>query len=291
MREIGRFNSGITEGASSVVKKVIRYVVNRQNDDGGYAFVQGTDSNAQDTYYGLAILNRLGASFPNVERTVKWLRDFEPDSHYSHYYVAKALMLCGEKPHKTLKEFLLSQTSKNEFGTVNVYVEIASEFQFLSMLTELAKMVNIKIDHDKVARWLLSFQNSDGGFGAHDYSSLNSTYYALAALSNVNYPVKSLRQTVQYVRECEKPYGGFTIVPDSVNPYMEHVYYGTAALTLLGEKVRYPEQTIEFILKCQNLNGGFARSDLGISTFEDTYYAISVLQIIEEGRGSILAST
>ncbi|MEM2108352.1 MAG: prenyltransferase/squalene oxidase repeat-containing protein [Candidatus Bathyarchaeia archaeon] len=284
MREIGRFHSRITEAASSVARKVIRYVGNRQNDDGGYAFVQGTDSNAKDTYYGLAILNRLGASFPNMERTIKWLCDFEPDSHYSHYYVAKALMLCGEKPHKTLKEFLLSQISKNKFGTVDVYVEIASEFQFLSMITELAKMIDGKIDYNKVAQWLLTFQNSDGGFGAHGYSSLNSTYHALAVLSNIDFDVKSLKKTVQYVRACEKPYGGFTIVPDSVNPYMEHVYYGTAALTLLGEKVRYPKQTIEFVLKCQNLNGGFARSDLGISTFEDTYSAISVLQIIEEGE-------
>jgi hypothetical protein len=45
-----------------------------------------------------------------------------------------------------------------------------------------------------------------------------------------------------------------------------------------GEKSRYPTQTIDWILKCQNKNGGFARSDLGISTFEDTYYAITILQ-------------
>jgi len=286
LREIGRFNSGISskQSASTVAERVINYVVNRQNADGGYAFVQGTDSNAQDTYYGLAILHLLNAPFPNMQRTVKWLRDFVPDSHYAHYYVAKALKLCGEKPHENLKEFLLSQASKNEFGTVDVYVEIASEFQFLSMITELANMVNIKIDYHKTVEWILNYQNSDGGFGAHGYSNLNSTYYALAVLSNINYNVKSLRKTLSYVRACEKPYGGFTIIPDSVNPYMEHIYYGTAALTILGETVRYPEETAEFILKCQNLNGGFARSDLGIATFEDTYYAISVLQIIEKGE-------
>ncbi|MGA3290308.1 MAG: hypothetical protein ABSD42_08735 [Candidatus Bathyarchaeia archaeon] len=40
-------------------------------------------------------------------------------------------------------------------------------------------------------------------------------------------------------------------------------------------------------MKCQNKNGGFARSDLGISTFEDTYHAIATLQKLgnsEEGK-------
>lgn len=69
-------------------------------------------------------------------------------------------------------------------------------------------------------------------------------------------------------------------MPTSVNPYMEHVYYGISTLNLLGEHARYPEKTAEFVLKCQNSNGGFARSDLGISTFEDTFYAISTLRSI-----------
>ena len=59
---------------------------------------------------------------------------------------------------------------------------------------------------------------------------------------------------------------------------MEHTYYGVMTLDLLGEKSKYPSQTIDWILKCQNKNGGFARSDLGISTFENTFQAITMLQ-------------
>jgi hypothetical protein len=71
-------------------------------------------------------------------------------------------------------------------------------------------------------------------------------------------------------------------VPNGATPYMEHIYYGTSTLNLLGERLRYPKQTAELVLKCQNANGGFARSDLGISTFEDTFYAVSVLQTISK---------
>ena len=264
------------------VRRVIDYVVNRQNEDGGYTFCQGIESNAQDTYYGLAILDLLGAPFPNVEKTVEWLQSFVPDSLYSHYYVAKAFKLCGKEPNKKLlRRFILSLPVINgEFGTVDVYAEVSSEFLSIFMVIELADMVDVEINRKKIVDWLLSFKNNDGGFGAHWHSNLNSTYHAVASLSNLGYYVNSLRGTLEYVRAYEKPYGGFTVVPNGATPYMEHIYYGTSTLNLLGKRLRYPKQTAEFVLKCQNANGGFARSDLGISTFEDTFYAVSVLQTI-----------
>jgi hypothetical protein len=284
LHEVGRFALGLEKkqfANSLLVKRIEDYVVKRQNDDGGYAFAQGLESNAQDTYYGLAILQLLKVLFPGVKKTIKWLLDFVPNSHYSHYYIAKALKICGEEPHRSLKGFLLSlQGSKIEFGTVDVYVEVASEFQSLSMITELARMVGVKIDREKMISWLLSYQNRDGGFGAHRHSNLNSTYHAVVSLFNLGYPVKSLEKTLEYVRSCEKPIGGFTVVPRSVLPYMEHVYYGVSTLELLDERPRYPTNTTSFALMCQNSNGGFARSDLGISTFEDTFYAVSILRII-----------
>jgi hypothetical protein len=284
LHEVGRFNSLESRQfarLSLVEKRVVDYVVNRQNEDGGYTFCQGTDSNAQDTYYGLSILDLVGAPFPNVEKTVKWLRDFVPDSLYSHYYVAKALKLCGEEPNENLRDFLLSlQGVRGGFGTVDVYVEIASEFLLTFMMTELANIACVEIDRGKMVNWLLSFKNGDGGFGVHEHSNLNATYHAVASLSNLGYSVKSLKETLEYVRSCEKPYGGFTVVPHSSIPYMEHIYYGVSTLSLFGEPLRYSKQTAEFVLKCQNSNGGFARSDLGISTFEDTFYAMSVLRAI-----------
>ncbi|MGC9095002.1 MAG: prenyltransferase/squalene oxidase repeat-containing protein [Candidatus Bathyarchaeia archaeon] len=264
------------------VRRVVDYVVCRQNEDGGYTFCQGIESNAQDTYYGLAILDLLGASFPNSGKTVEWLRSFVPDNLYSHYYIAKALKLCGEEPsEKALKKFVLSlPIVRGEFGTVDVYAEVASEFLPIFMVTELANMSCIKINSEKVTDWLLSFKNNDGGFGAHGRSNLNSTYHAVASLSNLRYQVKLLRDTLGYVRACEKPYGGFTVVPSSSTSFMEHVYYGVSTLSFLGERLRYPKQTADFVLRCQNANGGFARSDLGISTFEDTFYAVSILKAI-----------
>ena len=267
-------------------KRAVSYVVDRQNEDGGYTFCQGTESNAQDTYYGLAILDLLETPFPNPKETLNWLQSFVPDSHYSHYYVAEALRLCNEKPQRSLKEFLLSlRFVRGELEADDVYVEVASEFELAFMITELLNIVDVEVDRQKTISWLLKYKNEDGGFGIRGLSNLNSTYHAVASLFNLGYPVKSLRETTGYVRSCEKPYGGFTIIPRSFNPYMEHVYYGIATLELLGEQAWHPKETAEFVLACQNLNGGFARSDLGISTFEDSFFAISILKTINrQGR-------
>ncbi|MEM3516833.1 MAG: prenyltransferase/squalene oxidase repeat-containing protein [Candidatus Bathyarchaeia archaeon] len=267
-------------------KRIVEYVVSRQNEDGGYTFCQGTESNVQDTYYGLAILDLLNVSFPNIEKTIEWLHGFIPDTLYSHYYVAKALDLCGEKPDKeSLKNFILSLPVVNgKFEPINTYIEVASEFLSIFMTIELVNIACMEVNREKIIDWLLNFKNNDGGFGVYGYSNLNSTYYAVASLFNLGYPVKSLKETLAYVRACEKPYGGFSAVPNSSSIFMEHIYYGVETLNLLDESLRYPKQTVEFILKCQNANGGFARSHIGISTFEDTFYAVSIIQKIV-GRG------
>jgi len=283
-RRIGRLNS-LVGGLSlefSWVKHVVHYVVSRQNMDGGYAFCQGLESNAQDTYYGLAILELLGVAFPNFEKTVEWLHSFTPYDLYSHYYLAKALRICREEPDmEKLRGFILSLPVVHGGLMVDsVYIEAASELLPVYMALELAGLADVKVDRDKLIDRLLGFKNPDGGFGVGHYSSLNATYHAVASLHSLGFPVRSLGETISYVRACEKPSGGFTATPRSYGVYMEHTYYGISILNLMGENPRFPEETATFIFNCQNSNGGFARSNLGISTFEDTFYAVNTLKKI-----------
>ena len=154
------------------------------------------------------------------------------------------------------------------------------------MIAELVNMLGVRIDPEKMVRWLLAYRNVDGGFGVRGQSNLNSTYHAVASLFNLGYPVGSLKKTASYVKSCETPSGGFTIAPNTSPPHMEQVYYGTSTLDLLREHVRYPERIARFVLMCQQGNGGFARSELGISTLGDTFYAASLLRKIEGSEKS-----
>jgi hypothetical protein len=262
----------------SLTKNVINYVTSRQNVDGGYTFVEENDSNAQDTYYGLAILKLLGSPFPNVDNTVEWLREFGLGSIYSYYYVGEALSLCGEDLGNRFRKYVVSTiAAKRHLGSVDVYFEVASEFRATHMVLELANLLGVDPGND-VAEWLLRYKNGDDGFGAHKHSNVNSTYYATASLDLLGFDMESLQGTTAFLRSCEKPYGGFTVVPRSFAPYMEHTYYGVMALDALGENCKFRPQTVDFVLRCQNGNGGFARADLGISTFENTFQAVSIVQ-------------
>lgn len=265
----------------SWVKKIADYVIQRQNEDGGYTFCQGAESNRRDTYYGLSILTLLGSRFPNLAKTLTFLKEPELDIHniYSHYYTTKALLLCSEEPNKNLKNHISLVTDLEKYSSLaNVLPEVSSEFTTTYMTLELARLFGVQLPKHRIIDWLLRFKNKDGGFSSEEHSNINSTYYAVASLALLNVAVKDSGETVNFVRECEKAHGGFTLIPMNITPYMEHTYYGLMTLALLGETCRYPSQTVEFLLKCQNKNGGFARSDVGISTFENTFQAISVLR-------------
>jgi hypothetical protein len=290
LSEAGRFASKSTVSASlnkrqtvdsPLSKRIVAYVVSRQNNDGGYAFAQGLDSNAQDTYYGLAVLSILCSLFPHLDRTIGWLRDFDVGSIYSYYYIGKALTLCNKPLGSRFRGYVESAVGSGKyFGNVDVYVEVSSEFESTLMFLELASILKMSPEGEEARRWLLRYRNKDGGFGAYGHSNIDSTYHAIASLSLLKANRMDLNDTVRFVRECEQSHGGFTVVARSVTPFMEHTYCGVKALDLLGESCRFPSQTMDFVLKCQRRNGGFARSDLGISTFENTFQAVNVLRTL-----------
>jgi hypothetical protein len=262
------------------VRRVLNYLLRRQNEDGGYAFAQGLESNAQDTYYALAILDLLKVRPPRTEQTIKWLREFPAKDLYAYYYVVNALRLCHEPIDGSLAEHVLVlRRADSSFGTVNADVEAPSEFMSTFMAAELLKTLGVVWDTNKTIDWLLRYRNRDGGFGTNGRSNLRSTFHAVASLRNLGYPVEKLEPTGIFVRSCELPTGGFAVVPGNSMPFMEDIYYGVVTLDLLGERCKFPEQTTKSVFECFNPNGGFRRSmELGISTFEDTYHALTVLR-------------
>jgi len=144
-------------------------------------------------------------------------------------------------------------------------------------------MLGITEGMEATVRWILRYQRYDGGFGTGDHSDLRSTFHAVSSLNNLGYSVRSLRRAVAFVRSCEQPLGGFSVVPIGTIPYMEDTYGGVKMLHFMGERCAYPAETANRVFKCLNSNGGFRRSIyLGISTFEDTYLALSVLRELGE---------
>lgn len=271
--------SSISPILKETVQTAAKYVLSRRNEDGGYTFARLTDSNAQDTYYAIEILKMLNKDTPEANKTIRWLRKFPAIDIRAHYYVTKALHLCGEAPDlKALKLAKSLCSPRGGFGTVNVNIEAPSEFDTTFMAIEILQSFGSITNNDKNISWLLSFEREDGAFGTKS-SNIQSTYYAVSTLQALQFPVKTLTKTIDFVRNCENSDGGFNPLPGSKSTYIEDTYCGIWLLDFLGEPCRYSEETSQTILGYRNNNGGFRRSkELGISTFEDTYFALAILR-------------
>jgi hypothetical protein len=281
-------------------ESIAHYVADRQNEDGGYTFAQWAESSAQDTYYAIQILKMLGVQLVHIDRTIAFLKKLQhPDGGFDSikaaYYVTNSLNELGAKLEGDFKEtILLAKSSLEGLGSFDVNIEASSEIETTYFALETLRMLGKPAESSSIPTLILKLRNHDGSFGRGGYSSVASVYYALASLKLLRYDVNSLDSTLRWIRGCENPAGGFARSPKDFDPYLilEELYFGLKSLQVLGEASLYRSQNLNLMGKFQNRNGGFRRSIfLGISTFEDTFYALSSLDILsaqaEDQRSSI----
>lgn len=265
-------------------EQAVNYVIERQCKEGGFCFYRLEEPNASDTYYALSILNLLDINFKD-ENTVAYLRNLQNNhgsynSIYSAFYSIKSLLLLNEKPKDDPKPYITRST-----GIYNVDAlldEVRSIFERIYYVIDLCSTLKIELDdgiRNNIIGFVLNFQKEDRGFG-HAHSTLIETSQALAVLKWLNYPIDILK-TEHFIKKCENPIYGFVNVPDTSPSFIEHIYAGAIAADIISCKPRYLNQCIELIGKCQNSNGGFSRAaDGGISTLENTYYAVHSLKLL-----------
>jgi len=279
------------------VDKIVQYIQDRQNEDGGYFFAKGAESAAQDTYHAIKILKALEVKPQRQFDTTRFLRflqhgDGSFDSINVAYYVASALYELQSKTSQSFDRFVLStQRPDGGFGSLEADVESSSELETTYMALKLLKLDGHELHSDERTKLILGFRNPEGSFGKSGYSTSASTYYAVAILKLEGYDVKSLYDTLKWVRSCEISTGGFRRTPESVDPFLliEDSYFCVKILKIMGEMCRYPHETLRLMSRFQNGNGGFRRSIyLGISTFESTCQAVStsltILDMLEGNR-------
>jgi len=76
-----------------------------------------------------------------------------------------------------------------------------------------------------------------------------------------------------------RPDGGFSATPHSRTAFVENLFFGLRAMRHPGLRPRYARSHALYVRGLQNANGGFRRSrELGVSSLEYTFYAVSALQ-------------
>ena len=263
-------------------EKVIYYVKKRKCNGGGFCFYRLEEPNGSDTYYAVSILNLLNIKFRDIN-TMNYLRDLQKEdgsysSVFSAYYSIKTLNILKEKPIQDPKPYILENI--RIYNTNRIPPGYTSIFREMYYLIDLCFTLKVELEEkikNNLINFILKFKKGDGGFG-YTHSTLIETSQALSILKWLEYPIKMLNAE-NFLKKCENSIYGFTNMPNITPSFIEHLHAGTITSNLLNYKPRYLKKCIEFIKECQNNNGGFARAALGISTLEDTYYAIHSLSL------------
>ncbi len=265
--------------------RVIRYVLERKCQAGGFCFYKLEEPNGSDTFYALSILALMGIEFQD-DKTLIQLRNMQhPDGSYNSVYMAyysiKGLQMLREEPAYDPVPYVTKNLRHYRFDVEHLPIEISYLFKRTSYLVDLyysLKMADSRIEQG-IADFILYFENEDKGFG-HRHSSLSETSRALIILSRLGYSVEKMESTA-FIKNCEIPFYGFTDVPRTSLSYIEYVYAGIVASNIMSYQPHYLDDCANFILHCQNRNGGFSRlMHGGIATLENTYYAIDGLSVL-----------
>lgn len=149
-----------------LLQKTAQYITARQNNDGGYASVQYTDSNLYDTYLALETLRMLKVKPPRIDDTISWVKSYNAMNIRDFYLINKIFMILNQPLIDASKHVFELMDSTGRFGTYEVDVEATSEIETTFICVELMDMLNLKRHRDEIIESILSLKNPDGGFGA-----------------------------------------------------------------------------------------------------------------------------
>lgn len=278
-------------------QKIIDYIEKRHLADGGYFFAQVEPSSGLDTYLAVKTLRLLDVKTKNVKSIADfWKRESSEGNLDDLYAVFLAVETYKELelPFTAFKKFkseLISQNKRFFLHAQPAYISKSQKLTFtyamdiieargkglqdLYYLVTLSRDLKFEIDKKKIANFIYSLQNQDGGFGHRNESHWIFTYHALSILDTLSLSVKNKNKILALIiQQLDK------------SDYLEDLFYSVISLALLGEPLPNVEEIISFIDSCQRNNGGFSRARvMGISSIEHTYMAVSVLKACEKSTG------
>jgi hypothetical protein len=265
-------------------ERAVRYVTARRCRMGGYCFYELDEPNGSDTYYALSVLALLGSDSRDDD-TLRYLKSLQRedgsyDNIFMAYFAIKSLEILQDRPTADPMSYLMKNVTRCALDPNGQPVGTISMFNSLRCLVALCSALNARLDENLtkgIIDLILTFRKADKGFG-HVRSTLLETSQALESLKWLGYLVETLAAE-DFIRKCEVADYGFTGVPNTSLAYLEQVHGGLTVCALLSYKPRHMEQCARFIRGCQKNDGGFSRRR-GISTLQDTYYAVHSLSLI-----------
>jgi hypothetical protein len=258
-----------------ILDHALKFVHEREHPEGGFTLYEGIPD-TKNTYYGIKILQLLSEEPYNKENTIKWIENLQEGRQYSTrgiFYRLNILDVYKRNPkfaQKYVERFIERYKTSNP--------------EIIFLMTSILRIVGFEDTEltELIKKYVLSFQNDDGGFGKYR-SDIMSTYYALETLKLINHDfINSKEKIIDFTENCQTDEGIFAYTSLSYPPYIESIYAGIRIYEILEHPLEQglnQDEIINFVLKLQNADGGFRRSYfIGISELEYVYRALYVLK-------------
>jgi hypothetical protein len=270
---------------SSFRRKVAEYIERCHLEDGGYFFARVPPSNGLDTYFAVRSLFILGVKPERPEAIASFFLNDVAEGMLGGitgiFITVEVLNELGQLPDDVRsyawQQIMLRQNKAGGFGALdNIYIEVPSELEETYRAARILRTVGADFDERRIADFVSSKLNLDGGYGREGRSTLASTYYATAIYRLLGTNAPTHTDTLKYLRETEERWRA-SFDSGRVN-FIEDLYWLVGSLDNLGEKCNFRDRAIRFVMACQRVNGGFARATImGIPNLEYTFYALSIL--------------
>ncbi|MGV8143189.1 MAG: prenyltransferase/squalene oxidase repeat-containing protein [Methanothermobacter sp.] len=260
------------DGNLELVKNAVKFTHEREHAEGGFTLYQN-NPDTKNTYYGVKILRLFNEEPYNKKNTIEWIKSLQKNRLFAIqglFYRINILKYFKRK-------IFLPELNKLELSSISNFktIEIAYFYLVVSKLLGLDNLTKIK-------KWMLKYQNADGGFGVHR-SDVESTCYAI---QSINYlepsSIPRKNSVIDFIDYCQTSNGGFSFIPEIYPPYLEPTYSAVKTLNILHRKPDMQDEIINFVRNLQNKDGGFRRSKyIGISELEYTFKALNVLKCLK----------
>ncbi len=241
-----------------LISKVIRYLKEREKEEGGFSFVPELYPNIEDTYYATRTFQLLKVKtdrnkMANYLKSINWEEFGFPRMVYMLLYLHLSM---GIELPPQLIELLKKDWSRFQILDAQYFSDEIQKllnqplrplltlfpFQFSRQenLQSLRKKVSVLLNRgvgfekEEIIRWIQLCQNGDGGFGFYPITTayMENTYCALEILSKLDsYPMR-IDLCREYILGCQTKNGGFGRAPISF-PFIESTFQAVAGLFLL----------------------------------------------------------
>jgi prenyltransferase beta subunit len=281
-----------------VAHGIVTWLETHRRAEGGYGWSSAHQAHITPTYAAVGSYHLLGLSVPNADLVAAFVRTHYPlpeerrtvrAMRYFDLQQIQTLLWLNQ----SVDSFRPMLTGWTKPSTYESYYEkdALPVLQHQALALRARALVGVQPDTPEQP-WLDYFQQRRRLNGTYNNTlaadgsdgHLVNTHWANWALEAMHQPTELSPQTIDWIRRCQLPSGGFTYAPSPEIAGLDNLVYTWAALHLLtGAKQSIPqrETCLHWILSLLTKDWGFQDRPDSLPNPMATFYALDCLRLLD----------